>query len=817
MTTAETPVLDQNRRADRVEHRFKRREDLLEGATRVGPVDRLPADEILGALPSLRIGGRDLRRRRVRGAEALLELLVSYPGEGWQDRWLASGADEATDWMSALLDDGAADDDTQRQLLTSGMCLLLLGRVVLPSYRFLNNYRALNLFRYTQQVLRPDLFTRMAQHATATLGAGPAHSRKAFTAISKIILHTGRDVDQLTAEDLLTYRAWQFREYGKPRPGLALAWTLLREVADLGEYATLRDAVRFGQRPTSELVDSFDLRCQPVRDVLVRYLDERRPSMDYSSLRGLVSLLAGNFWADIERHHPEVNSLHLPQEVAEAWKQRMRVVQRKDGTTQQRKSYLTVLMKVRSFYLDLQEWALEDPSWAPWAVPSPVRRGETVGQAKAHKQTTARMHQRVRDRLPQLPKLVEAAERHRAGQVALLAAATAAPAGQTFEHDGHGFRRMVPKSYSTPYYRGQVPPVLVENLATGEQTDLTRAEDEAFWAWAIVETLRHTGCRVEELTEITHLALVSYKLPDSGEVVPMLQIVPSKNNEERLLPVSPELASVLASIISRLRKANNGAVPVTARYDSHERINGPALPHLFQRRTSRWQWQVISTATIQSLLSQTLTYAGVRDAAGQPLRYTPHDFRRCFATEAVAGGLPVHIVARLLGHKNLNTSQAYTAVFDDDLVRTYRAFLNKRRALRPEAEYREPTEEEWREFQQHFHARKLELGECGRPYGSTCRHEFACIRCPSLRPDPTSRPRLIEIIASLKDRIQEAKLNGWLGEAEGLHSSLAAATNKLVSLDRMRQRQPAGPVNLGIPVITCTPPAPGTGPHGCPT
>lgn len=802
MTTAEVPALDEDRRSDRAERRFKRHEDLLDGATRIGPVDGLSAEEVLDALPSLPVGGRDLRRRRVRGAQALLELLADYPGEGWQDRWLASGADEAFDWISALLDDDAAGDDTQRLLLTSGMCLLLLGRVVLPSYRFLNSYQATNLFSYTQQVLRPDLFSRMAQHAATTLGVGPAPLRKAFAAISKIVLHTGRDVEQLTAEDVLVYRAWQFREYVKPRPGLALAWTLLREVADLGEYGTLRDAVRFGQRPTSELVDAFGLRCRPVRDVLVRYLDERRPSMDYGTLRSMVGLLVGNFWADIERHHPEVESLHLPEEVADAWKQRLRVVQREDGTTQQRRSYLTVLMKVRSFYLDLQEWALEDPSWAPWALPSPVRRGETVGQAKAQKQTTARMHQRVRDRLPQLPRLVEAAERHRADQAALLAAATTIPVGQTFEHDGCGFRRIVPKSYSKSYYRGQVPPVLVEDLATGEQTDLTRAEDEAFWAWAIVETLRHTGCRVEELTEITHLALVSYKLPDSGEVVPMLQIVPSKNNEERLVPVSPELASVLASIISRLRKANKGAVPLTARYDPHERISGPTLPHLFQRRTSSWQWQVISTATIQSLLNQTLARAGVRDAAGQPLRYTPHDFRRCFATEAVAGGLPVHIVARLLGHKNVNTSQAYTAVFDHDLVRTYRAFVDKRRALRPEVEYREPTEAEWREFQQHFQARKLELGECGRPYGSTCRHEFACIRCPSLRLDRTARPRLVEIIANLKDRIQEAKLNGWLGEVEGLESSLAAATNKLLGLDRMRDREPAGPVNLGIPVIT---------------
>jgi site-specific recombinase XerD len=36
-----------------------------------------------------------------------------------------------------------------------------------------------------------------------------------------------------------------------------------------------------------------------------------------------------------------------------------------------------------------------------------------------------------------------------------------------------------------------------------------------------------------------------------------------------------------------------------------------------------------------------------------------------FATEAVTGGLPVHIAARILGHKTLTTTQAYLAVFQD--------------------------------------------------------------------------------------------------------------------------------------------------------
>jgi hypothetical protein len=63
------------------------------------------------------------------------------------------------------------------------------------------------------------------------------------------------------------------------------------------------------------------------------------------------------------------------------------------------------------------------------------------------------------------------------------------------------------------------------------------------------------------------------------------------------------------------------------------------------------------------------------------------------------------------------------AVFQDDLIRSYRAFLDKRRAIRPAGEYREPTDQEWQEFQKHFQLRKVALGTCGRPYGASCQHE----------------------------------------------------------------------------------------------
>jgi integrase len=459
-------------------------------------------------------------------------------------------------------------------------------------------------------------------------------------------------------------------------------------------------------------------------------------------------------------------------------------------------------MRVRSFYLDIQQWALEDPSWVPWAVPSPVRKNDTQGYEKARRKTVAAMHQRVRERLPHLPALADAAGRCLAETTALLAAAAAeCEPGEVFGHAGARYRRKALKSAGlSARYQGN-PSVTAENLVTGETVNLTRREDEAFWAWAIVETLRLSGVRLEELLEITHLALVSYKLPGSGEVVPLLQIVPSKSNEERLLLVDPELASVLATVITRLRAGNDGTVPLVARYDHHERTTGPLLPHLFQR-THGARREVISTGTVYTLINTALAAAGLKDATGQPLAYRPHDFRRCFTTEAVTGGLPVHIAARILGHKSLTTTETYMAVFQDDLIRAYRAFLDKRRAARPSEEYREPTDEEWQEFQKHFQLRKVALGTCGRPYGSACQHEHACLRCAMLRVSPEQRPRLAEIIRNLRERITEARMNGWLGEVQGLEVSLNAAKRKLASLDRSIERnRRTGPTDLGMPAI----------------
>ncbi|MGW3660919.1 hypothetical protein ACWD6R_37100 [Streptomyces sp. NPDC005151] len=69
-----------------------------------------------------------------------------------------------------------------------------------------------------------------------------------------------------------------------------------------------------------------------------------------------------------------------------------------------------------------------------------------------------------------------------------------------------------------------------------------------------------------------------------------------------------------------------------------------------------------------------------------------------------------------------------------------------------------------------------------------------------LRPEPEQRERLVEIRDNLIARIAEAEQEGWLGEVDGLHVSLAGAEDKLVQLGSEAARR-STVVSLGMPTF----------------
>ena len=83
-----------------------------------------------------------------------------------------------------------------------------------------------------------------------------------------------------------------------------------------------------GQLTVEELVDRYRLQCKPVRDLLVDYLRERQPALDYASLDGHGRVPGRLFWARIEALSPGIDTMHLPPEVARAWKEDLRTSKR---------------------------------------------------------------------------------------------------------------------------------------------------------------------------------------------------------------------------------------------------------------------------------------------------------------------------------------------------------------------------------------------------------------------------------------------------------------------------------------------------------
>jgi integrase len=738
------------------------------------------------------------------GLGLLLDWLGEQPGASWQDRWLGSGADAGNGaWRQVpvawLLDHGYRVA-WQQDAFFRALRIAVSTDVLRPSLAGLitTTFRRGSLAAVMARHRDPAGFAQLTALCSADPDICPAAATRTAHRAALILAAKGGTLADITTGDVLELLDIEAAAHGTSVGATHLFYRVLHTMGVFGSQApvTLRELRTAGQRTPAQMIDRFAITCRPIRDLLVDYLQERQPALDYSSLESLAQYLGGLFWADLERHHPGIDSLHLAPEVADAWKQRLRTVTKTIRTadggvteiTVPRVSYRECLTPVRAFYLDLACWAVEDPArWGPWVVPCPVG-SEEIDRRKDKRRRKARMDARTRERLPVLPVLTATVDRRRKQAAELLEAARQARHGEEFTAAGQTLARVVPP-------RSAAAKIWAKDPATGKRRDLGKEEEHAFWAFAAVEILRATGIRIEELTELSHHSLVQYRLPGTGELVPLLQIAPSKTDTERLLVISPELAEVLSTIICRLR-APSGAIPLTRAYDHAERVWSDPAPLLFQRRGG-FENRAIGASAIRGMLTEALAHTGLTDpAGGRPLRFTPHDFRRLFITDAVLSGLPPHIAQVIAGHRDINVTIGYKAIYPEEAIQAHLAFLARRRALRPSEEYRAPTDEEWEQFLGHFERRKVSTGTCGRAFATPCIHEHACIRCPMLWPDPAQRGRLTEIRDNLTARIAEAEREGWLGEVEGLKVSLAGAENKLAQINR---RSRSKPVDLGLP------------------
>jgi integrase len=751
--------------------------------------------------------------KRGRSIRRLVEHLSGFPGDTWQERWEASGWELSVTPLASL-----NPSPPTSWTMTSGFSWLVALRVLVPSLRVLRRNAVSDFSRIFLASQEDDDLAVLATMIESTPVSATMRNQ-ALTELAYLLA-----VQAIPASDITPAGIMQFglalREVSRAQDknGRKLAGALIWQVlADAGRFpagtpVTMRVATVGGRKSVTEMVDTYGVANTAVRQLLIDYVTHRAAlGMDYRTVSNLVRTLARNFWCVVEQVNPDQRDLDLDEATYTAWRAEVDTVTTPYGQ-RARQSIWDLLIAVRALYLDLQSWAVEDPPrWGPWVTRCPIPPIASRGYSAGRRRLAERIADRTRLRQPMLDLLVDHVRAERDRMSALLAEAEAVSESE-FEVGGiHYARVLAPRSSNAGKFpqkgprarRGSAtesPPEAVSLRVRradsgGPIINVEADEARAFWTWAVIEVLRLTGIRHEELLELSHLSVRQYQRPN-GEIVALLVVTPSKSDRERVIPMSPELLRVIAQVIRR-HTEQLGAIPLVRRWDPYERQHSEPLPFLFQHSSGQVRGVMSPTWTARLIRTACQAVAASRPQFDE-LTFTPHDFRRLFATDLVNNGLPIHIGAALLGHASLQTTRGYVAVFDEDVVRHYQLHLVRRRQLRPAEEYRDPTGAEWHEFEGHFDKRKVELGACGRPYGTPCAHEHACVRCPMLHVEPDMAYRLDEIEADLIARRDRAEGEGWRGELEGIEVTLDQLRSKREQAQRI---SPTGPVALPSPTF----------------
>jgi len=155
---------------------------------------------------------------------------------------------------------------------------------------------------------------------------------------------------------------------------------------------------------------------------------------------------------------------------------------------------------------------------------------------------------------------------------------------------------------------------------------------------AIFEIMYSTGIRVSEVADIN-----IFDVDFENRVLH----IHGKGNKERIVPFGHKTLDILKTY----RKKLHGNISFG---------NDKHAPFFLNKSNKR-----LSTRSIARILDKISRQCGLLQ------KISPHIIRHSFATHMVDAGADIRVVQELLGHQSLSTTQKYTHVSIDKLVRTY--------------------------------------------------------------------------------------------------------------------------------------------------
>jgi integrase/recombinase XerD len=178
----------------------------------------------------------------------------------------------------------------------------------------------------------------------------------------------------------------------------------------------------------------------------------------------------------------------------------------------------------------------------------------------------------------------------------------------------------------------------VEKLLSGVKTDDANT-NENLRLNALLELIYATGLRVSELVGLKLSALDRNR---------RFITVKGKGGKERLVPLGAAAAEKLDTYLV-VRK---NFLPKTVKASDYLFPSGAAEGHLTRQRFGQ------------------LLKARAREAGLDAGKISPHVLRHAFATHLLEHGADLRAVQKMLGHSDIATTQIYTHVLNERLVRT---------------------------------------------------------------------------------------------------------------------------------------------------
>ncbi len=185
-------------------------------------------------------------------------------------------------------------------------------------------------------------------------------------------------------------------------------------------------------------------------------------------------------------------------------------------------------------------------------------------------------------------------------------------------------------------------PLPVPSAKRISDTRMRAGEEREPWIFArdaaVMALLYGSGLRISEALGLTRADVPQ---PGQGDTL----IVKGKGNKTRMVPVLPQVLSLISTYVSQCpyHLAQDDPLFVGAK-------GGALSPRIIQ-----------------------LTMERLRGALGLGDTATPHALRHSFATHLLSRGGDLRAIQELLGHASLSTTQIYTAVDTERLLDAYKA------------------------------------------------------------------------------------------------------------------------------------------------